>query len=160
MVINKVIENKKEMIFPTSIKNANTTTDDKKEITNAFNHFFVNVGPKLANQLPTVGNIEFPTSNSNTMFLNGVCQSDVLEAVYQFKSKKSTDCHGIDMSLIKDVIHCIVEPLTYICNKSFSTGIVPDQMKMAKVIPIYKGGNKQLLSNDRPISLLPQFSKI
>lgn len=50
--------------------------------------------------------------------------------------------------------------MTYICNKSFQTGIFPDKMKTAKVIPIYKNGDKQFVSNYRPVSLLPQFSKI
>lgn len=64
------------------------------------------------------------------------------------------------MCLVKEVIHCIIKPLTHICKKSFLCGTVPDQMKIAKVIPIYKNGNKHLVSNYRPISLLPQFSKI
>ena len=45
-------------------------------------------------------------------------------------------------------------------NLSLSTGIVPDPLKLAKVIPVYKKNNKLLLENYRPISLLPTFSKI
>uniref|UniRef100_A0A3P8T4U6 Reverse transcriptase domain-containing protein n=1 Tax=Amphiprion percula TaxID=161767 RepID=A0A3P8T4U6_AMPPE len=94
------------------------------------------------------------------MFLGGVCESDVFEVVRKFKSKKSTDDNSIDMSLIKEVMDCVLKPFTYICNKSFQTGIFPDRMKMAKVVPIYKNGDKHILSNYRPVSLLPQFSKI
>jgi hypothetical protein len=43
---------------------------------------------------------------------------------------------------------------------SFSTGIVPRQFKTAKVIPIYKAGDKNCVDNYRPISLLCSFSKI
>jgi len=64
------------------------------------------------------------------------------------------------MALIKEVIHCIIKPFTYICNRSFLTGIFPDNMKIAEVLPVYKSGDKQTLTNDIPISLLPQFSKI
>ena len=45
-------------------------------------------------------------------------------------------------------------------NTSIESGHVPDTMKLAKVIPIYKSKDKQMLNNYRPISLLPIFSKI
>ena len=64
------------------------------------------------------------------------------------------------MTLVKDIIDTIVIPFTHICNQSFSTGIFPSAMKTAKVIPIYKSGDKHQFTNYRPISLLSQFSKI
>ena len=48
----------------------------------------------------------------------------------------------------------------HICNLSFSKGIFPFQMKIAKVIPIFKSGDKSQFNNYRPISVLSQFSKI
>ena len=45
-------------------------------------------------------------------------------------------------------------------NTSIESGHVSDTMKLAKVIPIYKSKDKQMLNNDRPISLVPVFSKI
>ena len=47
-----------------------------------------------------------------------------------------------------------------IFNLSLSTGIFPDRMKVAKVTPIFKKGEKSGISNYRPISVLPCFSKI
>ncbi len=57
-------------------------------------------------------------------------------------------------------LHAIAKPLAIICNKSFQTGIFPDDMKIAKIVPLYKSGDKQEFSNYRPVSILPQFSKI
>ncbi len=54
----------------------------------------------------------------------------------------------------------ISKPLTFICNQSLQPGIFPNNMKITKVIPFYKNGNKHIFSNYRPYSLLPQFSKI
>lgn len=54
----------------------------------------------------------------------------------------------------------ILKPFPYICNLSFQTGLFPDRMKIAKVIPLYKSGNKHHFTNYRPVSLLPQFSTI
>lgn len=67
---------------------------------------------------------------------------------------------SIDMALIKEVIFSFVSPLTYICNLSFQMGVFPNDMKLTKVIPIYKNGDKHSMANYRPVSLLPQFSKI
>ena len=64
------------------------------------------------------------------------------------------------MCTVKNVIECIARPLTHICNQSLQTGVFPNNMKTAKVIPIHKTGDKHILSNYRPISLLPKFSKI
>lgn len=76
------------------------------------------------------------------------------------KNKISSDWNGIDISLVKKVINGIVNPLTYICNLSFKTGTFPHNMKIAKVIPLYKAGDRHQLINYRPVSLLFQFSKI
>ena len=39
-----------------------------------------------------------------------------------------------------------VQPLTYIYNKSFEFGIFPDEMKIAKIVPIFKNGNRKEFS--------------
>uniref|UniRef100_A0A8C6KCG5 Reverse transcriptase domain-containing protein n=1 Tax=Nothobranchius furzeri TaxID=105023 RepID=A0A8C6KCG5_NOTFU len=64
------------------------------------------------------------------------------------------------MITVKTIIESGIEPFTYICNLSISTGKFPDAMEAAKAIPLYKSGNKHSFNNDRPVSLLPQFSKI
>ena len=64
------------------------------------------------------------------------------------------------MVIVKKVISNIVISFTHICNKSFNSGIFPSKMKVAKVIPVYKAGEKNVFTNYRPVSLLPQFSKI
>ena len=67
---------------------------------------------------------------------------------------------NIPMSLIKDVIVDISSVLIHLCNASFRSGIFPDILEIAKVLPYYKSGDKELFSNYRPISVLPAFSKI
>ena len=48
----------------------------------------------------------------------------------------------------------------HICNLSFYTGIVPEQIKIARVVPIYKHGDTSQFNNYRPVSILNVFSKV
>ena len=52
------------------------------------------------------------------------------------------------------------EPLTHLINQSISQGLFPEEMKLAKILPIYKSEDEQLVNNYRPISILPFFSKL
>ena len=54
----------------------------------------------------------------------------------------------------------IAIPLCVIFNMSMSSGVYPDKLKIAKVIPIYKKGSKSDVSNYRPISILSCINKI
>ena len=63
------------------------------------------------------------------------------------------------MVVVKQTIDLIIGPLTHIMNLSLSSGIVPEQMKVARVIPLLKAGILSLLANYRPVSVLPAFSK-
>ena len=55
----------------------------------------------------------------------------------------------------------LISPLLVILiNESFSTGIFPDKLKIAKVIALHKKGATDDPANYRPISLLSVFSKI
>ena len=49
-----------------------------------------------------------------------------------------TDCYDIKMKIVNKHIGVIVKPQAIILNKSFSTGVFPDGMKTAKVVPIFK----------------------
>ncbi|KAK2188245.1 hypothetical protein NP493_138g00000 [Ridgeia piscesae] len=89
-----------------------------------------------------------------------VSGKEVTEIVSGYKSKISYGHDEISMKTVKHVIKQIVRPSTYIFNRSLITGIFPNDMKTAKVIPVFKSGDRLQFSNYRPISLLPQFSKI
>lgn len=61
---------------------SSTTIDTKEEVENSFNHFIVHLGPNLAEELPKVQDQMFTNSpKSETMFLEAVCESDVLHVV-------------------------------------------------------------------------------
>jgi len=89
-----------------------------------------------------------------------VTRSEISDAIAQLQPKKSDDMYNISMFTIKKFVSSLIEPLYHIIFKSFETGKIPEQLKIAKIVPIHKGGDKSLPDNYRPISLLPNFSKI
>jgi len=80
--------------------------------------------------------------------------------IKELKSKSSCGYDEITTKILKISSPFIVSPLTYICNRMLSTGRFPDRLKYSEIKPIYKKGDKTLITNYRPISLLPVFSKI
>ena len=68
---------------------------------------------------------------------------------------KAPDMTIIGNYIIKRVGNDIFKPLTNIFYLSLSTGIVPDETKIAKVIPVHKKADADVFSNYRPVLLLP-----
>ena len=62
--------------------------------------------------------------------------------------------------MVKLVFPAIYCPLLHIFNLSLSTGTVPEKLRIAKVIPVFKKGDVQSACNYRPISLLSIFDKL
>ena len=78
------------------------------------------------------------------------------------KSKSSSGFDGVSTQFLKQYCHLLSEPITLIINQSLNTGIFPDKLKIAKVIPVHKDPllDRNMLNNYRPISILPSISKI
>ena len=64
------------------------------------------------------------------------------------------------LKLIKSIKLDILDPLTLTINQLLMSGIFPDKLKLAKVIPLYKKGDSTITDNYRPISLLPTISRL
>ena len=101
-----------------------------------------------------------PDKIEDTMFLQPVTEEEIMQQVKNAKNKKSKDHDQFDMCLVKKIKPYIVKPLAHICNTSLMNGIFPDRMKIARVITLFKNGDVKEFSNYRPVSILPQFSKI
>ena len=145
--------------FKDLISGNKTETD----VANEFNHFFTNIGPKLADTIDSTSKTYdkfMRESVRNNMFIKPVTEEELLSTIKNIESKTSLDYLGVSMRLVKQILPTIMYQFLDICNKSFQQGIFPDAMKLAKIIPIFKSGDKSSYNNYRPISLLPQFSKI
>ena len=68
--------------------------------------------------------------------------------------------YSIPVKLLKIIKTLVSYPFSYLFKLSFSLGVLPDMIKIARVIPVYKAGNRTIMSNYRPISLLSVFNKL
>ena len=87
-------------------------------------------------------------------------KTEILEATKLLKDKKTPDHTSVSTNFIKQTIQTLINPLYHILKLSFNYGMVPAPFKIAKVVPIFKAGDKSQMHNYRPISLLSSFSKI
>ena len=87
-----------------------------------------------------------------------VCE--VKKIVAKLPSKRSSGHDNISSILLKDIVASIADVLCVIFNKSLRLGEFPSTMKLAEVVPLYKGKEHYLETNYRPISLLTTISKV
>ena len=93
------------------------------------------------------------------MFMSPIECHEILEIVKQLDTNKSPS-YDNDVGIMKKAILLFVNPLCNIFNSSLQRGVFPHKLKLAKVVPVHKKGDKNLLNNYRPISVLSTFSKI
>ena len=167
LVINNLLGRgkKRSPLCDFVIKNDVKITKDN-EIANEFNEFYVNVGANLAKDIECANILKDyddylkDIDIGKSMYVTPTNEQEILNIVNKFNGKSSEDINGVSMNIIKKVVESIVSPLNYICNISLNSGVFPDKLKIAKVIPLYKSGQMHEVSNFRPVSILPQLSKV
>ena len=99
------------------------------------------------------------SSIENSMFLPYIDETEISTIIKNIKNS-SPGWDNIPPVLLKSCIISYIKPLTYIVNKSFETGILSDPMKLAKIVSIFKSGDKKIISNYGQTSVLTFFSKL
>ena len=153
-------------------KNSNRTTQlsiggkivaNDKEIASNFNNFFANVGVNTENLIPKVPNITpskfLRNRNQLNFVIAHISNEEIIDIIHSIKNTSSGPS-SIPLKMLLIIPDLIILPLAHIINMSLLTGVYPDLLKIAKVIPIHKGGSTQDINNYRPISLLSIFDKI
>ena len=131
------------------------TINDPKTIANHLNRHFVSKGPNLAAKLPELNKSilgSMGTRNPASINFADITVSEVVNIVGSFDNNKAF--------LIKWAIDHIAPILASIFNQCVNSGLYPKSLKIARVTPLFKSGNKSVADNYRPISVLPQINKI
>ncbi len=142
----------------------NKLVTDPHTICNEFCKYYSSIGQNFASKIPDskYSSEKFLKGNyPYSLFLQPTDSEEIRKIICNLKNKKSYGIDGISSIIFKKFAQELASPIAEIFNMSISTGIVPDIMKIAKVIPVYKSkGDAKLFTNYRPISLLPVLSKL
>ena len=149
--------------LPSSFKIGETVVNDSKSVASGFNDFFASIGKDLVNNIAVNARHfrEFLGERVAVDFVFAPLTPQLLcKIANKIKPKTSSGPDYISSKLLKEILPIIIDPLCYVFNLSLQTGYIPERFKIAKVIPIFKSGDKQQFTNYRPISLLSSFSKL
>ena len=162
-ILKQIINEKKDCKQSTEFTHNNTTIRGNTEIAESFNNYFTNIGQTLSRKIPSSRSnpISFLSQRClNSLYLHPVDSEEVNKVVKQLKDVSAGWDDLKPVVIKKKAAAPILDPLTYIINLSLAEGVVPTEMKIANVTPIYKSGDHSSLTNYRPVSVLPVFSKI
>ena len=138
------------------------TTDE--DIANAMNEHFCTVGETLQSRLPNTDSDSFkkylPPSTLNSFVLSHIMHEEIIREIKNLNSKKAIGPDGIGAKIIKLCPPIFADNLMKIFNRSIDLGEYPSDMKIARVIALFKKGNHSEPENYRPISLLSCFNKL
>lgn len=168
-LINSLSKNKYK--DPIKLPRLQTTTGiltNPIDICNYFNNFFATIGQTLAKEIPkkyheNSNNCYQSTLDEHVNELSELAPATPDEISTIIDSLDPNTSSGIDNMTIKSikcVKNVIVKELTACINRCLEQGDFPDNLKVAKVSPVYKSGCKSDPGNYRPISVLPVLSKV
>lgn len=159
--VNSLLARSNSQSFPQIMQYGRKRLSSRKEISLSFNEHFSTVAPNLVKKLkkgndPLLG----LKSQNQSMYFTPTDPYEIHNLLMKLNPNKAIDIYKFPIKVTKEIAHIISAPLSIIINKSVTQGIFPDRLKIARVSPIFKGGDKHEIINYRPISILPLFDKV
>lgn len=162
-VLNQIVTNSNRPCKKTvsTLKIRNKTISNTKCISERLNSYFTTVAASLASKIKKCKlNLDLEKESSKKFQFQETTFVEVLKIIEDLDPTKAPGYDDIDVKTIKTCRFEVASVLYKIINQSFCVGEVPVSMKLAKVSPLYKGGDSQQCNNYRPVSVLPIMSKI
>ena len=145
--------------IPHTLSNGTISVESPTSKANLLNSFFSSCfsAAPCDESLP----ITSPPSSIHPELSNIQCTDDEVDGLLcSLKTKTSSGPDGISSHMLRNTAYSISSTLCKLFNYSLSTGCYPAEWKCSNVTPVFKSGNKSMVSNYRPISLLSIPSKI
>ena len=115
---------------------------DKTKIANGFNDYFVNVGSSLSSNIHcNVNPLSYVEANPNSMVTPSPTVGDIINVISSLNNS-SAGYDEMPASILKKCIDEYITPITYLVNLSIRQGTFQNELKLAKVISIFKSGNQ------------------
>ena len=125
---------------------------------NLFNDFSREQSRPIANDSSLPNN---QTIETVTRFSDITIDTDaIIKLIHSLDLNKARDCDGISIRILKLCATSISKPLHILFNNSVINECFPNEWKKANIIPVHEKGDKQIIKNYRPVSLLPICGKI
>ncbi|MGL1888436.1 MAG: reverse transcriptase family protein [Reichenbachiella sp.] len=160
----------KTKILNIGLKINQTICFDKLMVATKFNQFFCSIAENLVKQLPPItGKYGFnfvkkyyqaKAGTDKILTIKPVTEDKVKQMILKLNAFKATGLDGLPAKFLRDSAETVAKPLTYIINLSIECGEFPQELKLAKVVPIYKKKEKTEPGNYRPVSILSIVSKL
>ena len=90
---------------------------------------------------------------------NVVSENKVLKYLNNLSAKKATGLDGIPARFVRDSTSTIICPLSNVINLSLIQGTVPDDMKSARIVPLFKKSDKTEVRNYRHTCDISRFGR-
>ena len=120
----------------------------------------VSIGLLLANDIRcSVNHMPYVKSIQNSIVIVNIYCLEVERVIPSLKNS-SAEWDEIPTFVAQKCVYNYLKPLTYLINRSFTEGVFPEELKLARVVPILKAGDSSQIANYRPISVLTFFSKV
>ena len=125
-------------------------------------NIFVSIGPDLSSGIVDSDEsaLDYMGDRADRSFFMLPSDPGEVSRVISSLPKKGSDLYSIPTFVMKYAIEEISPTICELFNLSISTGIFPGCLKLARVFPVYKSGERSSVSNYRPISILSPLSKI
>ena len=133
------------------------------QISGGFNYFFSKIGPNLAEKIEkTEYQFKDYIKHTNSKFsaFKPVTINQMCSLLLQLSGSKATGLDKISSKVLKIAGPVISDSLTYIFNQAATLCTFPNGWKIARVIPLFKNGQRNLPGNYRPISIFPALGKV
>ena len=103
----------------------------------------------------------FLNNKNETQFDDIIINDDhIISAVKEMSDSSSAGPDELPSSFLKECLPELIQRLQILFRKSLDSGDIPEILKRAAIIPVFRGGDKTCLSNYRPISLTPVLIKV
>ena len=125
---------------------------------NLFNDFFSKRCSTIANNSSLPTNLTFQTENRLSTF--DFSTGDIIKIIKALDPNKAHGYNGISIRMIKLCAFSITKPLHILLKSCLENECFPNEWKKENIVPAYKKGDKQLINNYQPVSLLLICAKV